>query len=105
MAARAGTSVKRKKLTPAEREARSEISFARDRPARDAKLREHLAATAGALDKSALIAASHHARERAMRLRLVDMNARRKDRIKRRRDLMDEYRAWISQAPAWLWSD
>ena len=97
--------MKRKALTAAEREVRSEANFMKGRAARDAVRRQHMMDMAKALDRSALIMASYRARQRALHLALMDRAARRKDRIKRRRDLMDEYRTWMAQAPAWLWSD
>jgi len=93
----------RTKLTAAEREARGEASFLKDRPARDAARREHLATTLQALDKTARICASARARMQGQQWGDVPMAARRKARIARRRELWAKYEAWRAACPMTQW--
>lgn len=93
----------RKKLSAAEREARSEQQYLRDRPAREAKRRELTAATWRQLEQTARVAASVAARTASMCDQVVlDKAKRRRMRIAQRHALWRDYKAWLAACPPWL---
>lgn len=95
--------MKRKRLSPAERELRSEAAFLRGRREREAKRLELTAATWRALDKTAWVTAARGARIASMADHAVtDRALRRRVRIKQRYEFLKEYRDWLAACPVWL---
>lgn len=93
---------RRKPTRAAEREARSDANFLKgDRAARDAARRAHIAASVAGLRKSATISAQARARRYHLQLKMVDYAARRRERRKMIRQLVDEFD--VAAAPLLAW--
>lgn len=97
--------MKRKKLTAAEKEERSEQRYQLNRVERDAVRKSALVVAIAELNRAAKISAFARARRAAIRVGEPDGAKRKKYRLQRLRKLMDEHREWMANAPALRWEN